>query len=133
MNRHSGTKAHRERRRPGYMAPGRRVARAFLGLFTVLGRMALRSDPIRALGLSRLARGTELGPMVPTMPPFSLPERVIVPGRKKKDKLDRHIMGNSRPSMLLIFNVKFVTFFETALDVIWLLELILRLEATIKG
>ena len=43
------------------------------------------------------------------------------------------IMGNNRPSMLLNFNVNFVTFFETALDAIWLLELILRLEAAIKG
>ena len=68
--------------------------------------------------------------MVPIMPPFFLPGRV--PGRKK-DKLDRHIMGNSRPSMLLNFNVNFVTFFETALDAIRLLELILRLEAAIKG
>ena len=71
--------------------------------------------------------------MVPTMPPFFLSGRVIVPGRKKKDKLDRHIMGNSGPSMLLNFDVNFVTFFETALDAIWLLELILRLKAAIKG
>ena len=72
--------------------------------------------------------------MVPTMPPFFLPGRVIVSGRKKKkNKLDRHIMGNSRPSMLLNFNVNFVTFFETALDAIRLLELILRLEVAIKG
>ena len=70
--------------------------------------------------------------MVPTMPPFFLRGRVIVPGRKK-DKLYRHIMGNSRPSMLLNFNVNFVTFFETALDAIRLLELIMRIEAAIKG
>ena len=50
----------------GSRAPGRRVARAFLGLFTVLGRLALGSGPIEALGLGRLARGTDPGPMVPT-------------------------------------------------------------------
>ena len=93
-------------------APGRRVARAFLGQFTVLGQLALGSGPIGALGLGRLARGTKLGPMVPTMPFFFLSGRVIVPGWKKKNKLDRHIMGNSRPSMLLNFNVKFLTFLK---------------------
>ena len=55
----------------GARAPGRRVTRAFLGLFTVLGRLALGPGPIGDLGLGRLARGTEPGPMVPTMPPFS--------------------------------------------------------------
>ena len=48
-------------------APGWRVARAFLGLFTVLGRLALGLSPIEALGLGWLARGTESGPMIPTM------------------------------------------------------------------
>ena len=119
----------------GARAPERRVARAFLGLFTVLGRLPLGPSPIGALGLGQLFRGIEPRPMVPTMPPFFLLGRVIVPGRKKKkDKLDSHIMGNSRPSMLLNFNVNFVTFFfETTLDAIRLLELILRLEAAIKG
>ena len=68
----------------GARAPGRRVARAFLGPLTVLGWLALRPGPIGALGLGWLARGTEPRPMVPTMPPFFLPGRVIVPGRKKK-------------------------------------------------
>ena len=119
----------------GARAPGGRVSWVFLGLFTVLGRLALGLGPIGALGLGRLAKGAEPGPMVPTMPPFFLPGRVIVLGqkKKKKEKLDRHIMGNSRPSMLLNFNVHFVTCFETALDAIRLLELILRLEAVIKG
>ena len=71
--------------------------------------------------------------MVPIMPPFFLPGRKIIPGRKKKDKLDRHIIGNNRPLILFNFNVKFVTFFETALDAIHPFELILRLEAAIKG
>ena len=74
--------------------------------------MALGPGPIGALGMDRLAKGTEPGPMVSTMPPFFLSRRVIVPGRKKKDKLDRHIMGNSRPSILLNFNVNFVTFLK---------------------
>ena len=56
--------------------------------------------------------------MVPIMPLFFL-LRKIIPGRKKKkDKIDRHIIGNSRPSMLFNFNLNFVTFFETALDAI---------------
>ena len=51
--------------------------------------------------------------MVPTMPPFFLPGRKIIPGRKKKkDKFDRHIIGNSRLSMLFNFNVNFVTFLK---------------------
>ena len=91
---------------------GRRVARAFLGLFTVLGKLDLGPDPIGGLGLGWLARGTEPGPMVPTMPPFFLLGKVIVPGWEKRNKLDRHIMGNSRPSMLLNFNVNFVTFLK---------------------
>ena len=56
-------------------APGRRVARTFLGLFTVLSKLALGPGPIGALGLGRLARGTEPGPMVPTM--FTPTEVVI--------------------------------------------------------
>ena len=63
---------------------GGRVALGILGLFTVLGRLALGLGPIGAFGLGRLARGTELGPMVPTMPPFFQSGRVIVPGWKKK-------------------------------------------------
>ena len=97
----------------GARAPEQRVSWAFIGLLTVLGRLDLGPSPIGALGLGRLARGTEPGPMVPTMPTFFLPGRVIIPGRKrKKDKLDRHIMGNNRPSMLLNFNVNFVTFLK---------------------
>ena len=54
----------------GARAPERRVAWAFLGLFTVLGRLALGSGPIGALELGRLAMGTKPGPMLPTMPPL---------------------------------------------------------------
>ena len=70
----------------GAWAPGRRVARAFLGLFNVLGWLVLGPGPIGALGLSQLARGTEPRLTVPTMPPFFLSRRVIVPGRKKKEQ-----------------------------------------------
>ena len=49
----------------GVRAPGKSVARVLLGLFTVLGLLAVGPSPIGALGLGRLARGTELGPMVP--------------------------------------------------------------------
>ena len=49
----------------GAQALRQRVARAFLGLFTVLGRLALGLGPIGALGLGWLARGTEPEPMVP--------------------------------------------------------------------
>ena len=51
----------------GALAPERRVAPAFLGLFTVLGRLTLGSGPIGPLGLRRLTRGTDPGPMVPTI------------------------------------------------------------------
>ena len=51
----------------GARVPGRRIARVFLGLFIVLGRLALGPGPIRALGLGWLARGTEPGPMVRTL------------------------------------------------------------------
>ena len=65
---------------------GGRVAQAFLSLFNVLGRLALGLGPIGAFGLGRLARGTESEPMVPTMPPFFLSGRVIVPGWKKREQ-----------------------------------------------
>ena len=103
--------ANRERKHPGEevsgirgaWAPGRRIDGAFLG------RLDLGLSPLEALGLERLARGTGPWPMVPTMPPFFLSGRVIVPGWKK-DELYRHFMGNGRQSML--FNVNFVTFLK---------------------
>ena len=55
-----GKVANRERRHQAKSRPG---TRAFLGLLTVLGQLALGSDPIRALGLGRSARGSEPGPM----------------------------------------------------------------------
>ena len=54
----------------GARVPGGRVAWTFLDLVTILGQLSLELGPIRALGLGRLTRGIEPGPMVPTMPPF---------------------------------------------------------------
>ena len=51
-------------------------------------------------------------PTVPTMPPFFPLGRAIVPDWKNKDTLDCHIMGKSRQSMLLNFNVNFLTFLK---------------------
>ena len=81
---HLGKKASGIR---GARAPRRRIDRPFLGRLafgpspfgvpgwridrTFLGRLALGPSPIGALRLGQLARRTELGPMVPTMPPFS--------------------------------------------------------------
>ena len=56
----------------GARAPGRGVARVFLGLLIVLGWLALGPGPIGALGLRRLVRGTEPGPMVPPIPCLSI-------------------------------------------------------------
>ena len=71
--------------------------------------------------------------MAPTMPPFFLLGRVIVPSWKKENMLERHILGNSRPSMLVFSNFEFSNFLECALDAIQSLELTLRLEVAIKG
>ena len=71
----------------GARVPKGRVARSFLGQFTVLGRPSLGPGPIGTFGLGRLAKGTESEPMVPTMPPFFLPGRVNSPvGKKKKEQ-----------------------------------------------
>ena len=48
--------------------------------------MALGPGPIGALGLGRLARGTEPGPMVPTMPPFFHTGEGNRPRLEKKNK-----------------------------------------------
>ena len=70
---HQGASGKEASRIRGARTPGRRVARAFLGLFTVLRRLALGPGPIEAFGLGRLARGTEPRPMVPTEPYAKLP------------------------------------------------------------
>ena len=56
----------------------RRLSRAFLG------RLSFGPNPVGTIGLGRLARGTEPGPMVPTIPPFFLPRRKIILSKKKK-------------------------------------------------
>ena len=120
--KHLGKKASEIR---GAWAPGWRIDRAFLGRLAFgssplrapgrsidrafLGRLAFGPSPIGALGLGRLARGIELGPMVPTNPPFSCRGGQSSPVGKK-DKLDRHCMGNSR--QLMLFNGNFVTFLK---------------------
>ena len=63
---HLGTSGKEVSGIKGARAPGRRVARAFMSLFTILSRLTLGPSPIGALGMGRLARGTEPGPMVPT-------------------------------------------------------------------
>ena len=134
--------------RPGYEVLGRRIDRAFLGRLAFgsnpfgvpgrrigqafLGRLAFGPSPFEALRLGRLTRGTEPGPMVPTMLPFSCRGGRSSPIGKKMNKLDRHIIGNSRPSMLLNFQRKFCNFFETALDAIGSFELILRFRVSYK-
>ena len=97
-----------------------------------LGRLAFRPSPIGALGLGRLARGIKPWPMVPTMPSFSCRGGRSSPVGKKRNKIDRHIIGNSRSSMLLDFQRKFCNFFETELDAIWSFELILRFRGSYK-
>ena len=96
-----------------------------------LGLLASRPFPFGALGLGRLARGVGLGPKVPTMPPFfyrgGRPSPV-----GKKNKVDRHIIGNSLPLMLLNFQRKFYNFFVTALDAIGSSVSILRYRSNYK-
>ena len=94
-------------------ALGRRIGRAFLGR-TVFGLASAWAGFLEALGSGRLAGGAGPGPKVPTMPPFSLPRRKIIPDWEKS-KVDRHIMGNSLLLMLLNFQRKFYNFFATAL------------------
>ena len=60
--------------------PGWRIGRAFLG------RLAFRPSPFGALGMGLLDRGTEPGPMVPTMPPFSYRGGRSSPIGKKKEQ-----------------------------------------------
>ena len=82
--------------------------------------------------MGQLAKGVRLEPMVPTMPPFSCWGRKIILGWKTKNKVDRHIIGNSLPLMLLNFQRKFCNFFETALDAIGSFESILRFRSSYK-
>ena len=87
-----GEVTDREMKHPGEEASGHLGALGkeesrIRGARALLGRLALGPGPIGALGLGRLAKRTEPGPMVPTMPPFFVPVRVIVPGQKKMTSL----------------------------------------------
>ena len=96
-----------------------------------LGRLVSEPDPLKALGSGRLTRGAGPGPKVPTMPPFSYRGgRPSLVG--KKNKVDRHIMGNSLLLMLLNFQRKFYNFFVTALDAIASSGSILRYRSSYK-
>ena len=105
--------------------PGRRVGRAFLG------QLVSWPFPFEALRWGRLARGAGPGPKVSTMPPFSCQGGRPSPVGKK-NKVDRHIMGNSLPLMLLNFQRKFYNFFITALDAIGSSGSILRYRSSYK-
>ena len=80
--------------------PGRRVSRAFLG------RLAFGPFPFGALGLGWFARGAGPGPKVPIMPLFFFRGGRPSPVGKK-NKVDRHIIGNNLPLTLLNFQRKF--------------------------
>ena len=90
-----------------------------------LGQLESGLFPSEALGSGRLARGAGFGPKVPTMPPISYRGGRPSPVGKK-NKVDRHIMGNSLPLMLLNFQRKLYKFFATALNAIgssgWILR-----------
>ena len=72
-------------------------------------------NPLLALGSSRLTGYLGPGLKVPTMPPFSLSGREIIPGWEK-NKVDCHSMRNSLSLMLLNFQYNF--FLVIALDAI---------------
>ena len=106
--------------------PGWRVGRAFVG------RLDFGPNPLGALGLGRLARGVMgLWPRYPQCPPFPAEEEDH-PRSKKKNKVDRHIIGNNLPLMLLNFQRKFCNFFVTALGAIESSVSILRFRSSYK-
>ena len=96
-----------------------------------LGRLVSGPNPLRALGSGQLTRGAGPGPKVPTMSPLFMSGRKTIPGRKK-NKVDRHIIRNSLPLMLLNFQRKFYNFFVTALDAIGSSVSILRYRSSYK-
>ena len=49
-----------------------------------LGRLVPGLNPLETLGSGRLAGGAGPGLKVPTMPPFSLPGKKIIPGWEKE-------------------------------------------------
>ena len=102
-----------------------------------MGWLASGLNPFGDLRSGRLARGAGPGPKVPTMgthnAPLFLPGRKIIPGRKKKNQVDRHIIGNSLPLILLNFQRKFCNFFVTTLDAIGSSVSILRFRSSYKS
>ena len=96
-----------------------------------LGRLVSGPFPFEALGSSQLARSAGPGPKVPTMPLFSYRGGRSSP-LVKKNKVDRHIMGNSLLLMLLNFQRKLYSFFATALDAIGSSGSILRYRSSYK-
>ena len=94
---------------------GRRFSRVFLGRLSfrpgpsVLGQAEFWAWP---LGWAGWLGEPSPSPWYPQRPPFSCRGGRSSPVGKKRNKLDRHIIGNSRPSMLLNFNVNFVTFLK---------------------
>ena len=97
-----------------------------------LGRLVSGPFPFEALGSGRLARGAGPGPKVPTMPTISCrrgrPSPVV-----KKNKVDRHIMGNNLLLMLLNFQRKFYNFFAIELDAIGSSGSILRYRSSYRS
>ena len=109
---------------PGEGSAGRSWAGWLLGLV-----------PLGLLGWAGWLGEPSLSPWYPQCPHFPIGEEDYPRSEKKKkkrNKLDHHIIGNDRPSMLLNFQHKFCNFFETALDTIGSFELILRFRGSYK-
>ena len=92
--------------------------------------------PLGLLGRAGWPEVLGLGPRypqwVPTMPPFSCQGGRSSPVGKKMNQVDRHIIGNSLPLMLLNFQRKFCNFFVIALDAIGSFVSILRFRSSYK-
>ena len=105
---------------------GRRIGRAFLD------RLVSGPNPLGVpAGRSWASWCLGLGPRYPQCLPFSYRGGRLSPVGKK-NKFDRHIMGNSLPLMLLNFQCKFYNFFVTVLDVIGSSGSILRYKSSYK-
>ena len=127
--------------RPNPPASGRRIYRAFLGRLASgpnpptfgrrIGRAFLGLFPLELLGWAGWLGVLGLGPRYPQCPPFSCRGgRPSLVG--KKNKVDRHIIGNNLPLMLLNFQCNFCNFFVTALDAIGSSVSILRYRSHYK-
>ena len=121
--------AYEASRHPGEGLVGRSWAGWLLGLVPLGypgGRSTGRYWAVGLLGLVPLGLldwvcwlgEPSLGSWYPQCPPFPAGEEDHPRSEKKRNKLDSHIIGNSRPSMLHNFQCKFCNFYETVLDVI---------------